>query len=111
MKGGNYLALEAIRQLARASFTTPLPVTVVFTPGEVGTPSARDLIKAEARRNKYVPVPEPGRPSNGLLTARYTIARFNLEAVGRPAPHCPGRSAVREMARLPTSTSRIVTLE
>jgi len=27
MKGGNYLALEAIQQLARASFTTPLPVT------------------------------------------------------------------------------------
>src|ERR1700744_5327115 len=40
MKGGSYLALEAIRQLARASFTTPLPVTVLFTPDEeVGTPS------------------------------------------------------------------------
>ncbi|HEX9213892.1 MAG TPA: M20/M25/M40 family metallo-hydrolase, partial [Bradyrhizobium sp.] len=38
MKGGNYLSLEAIRQLARASFTTPLPITVLFTPDEeVGT--------------------------------------------------------------------------
>src|SRR5947199_8170281 len=27
MKGGNYLSLEAIRQLARGSFTTPLPIT------------------------------------------------------------------------------------
>src|ERR1700730_6364252 len=36
MKAGNYLALEAIRQLARASFTTPLPVTVLFTPDEEG---------------------------------------------------------------------------
>ena len=61
MKGGNYLALEAIRQLARAALAIPLPVTVLFTPDEeVGTPSARDLIEAEARRNKYVLVPEPG---------------------------------------------------
>ena len=104
MKGGNYLALEAIRQLARASLNTPLPVTVLFTPDEeVGTPSARDLIEAEARRNKYVLVPEPGRPNNGVVTGRYAIARFNLEATGRPshagATLSSGRSAIREMAR------------
>ena len=104
MKGGNYLALEAIRQLARASLSTPLPVTVLFTPDEeVGTPSARDLIEAEARRNKYVLVPEPGRPNNGVVTGRYAIARFNLEATGRPshagATLSSGRSAIREMAR------------
>ena len=104
MKGGNYLALEAIRLLARAAVTTPLPVTVLFTPDEeVGTPSARDLIEAEARRNKYVLVPEPGRPNNGVVTGRYAIARFNLEATGRPshagATLSSGRSAIREMAR------------
>jgi len=104
MKGGNYLALEAIRQLARATIATPLPITVLFTPDEeVGTPSARDLIEAEARRNKYVLVPEPGRPNNGVVTGRYAIARFNLEATGRPS-HAgstlsSGRSAIREMAR------------
>ncbi len=104
MKGGNYLALEAIRQLARAAVATPLPVTVLFTPDEeVGTPSTRDLIEAEARRNKYVLVPEPGRPNNGVVTGRYAIARFNLEATGRPshagAMLSSGRSAIREMAR------------
>src|SRR6201999_1634688 len=104
MKGGNYLSLEAIRQLARASFTTPLPITVLFTPDEeVGTPSTRDLIEAEAARNKYVLVPEPGRENNGVVTGRYAIARFNLEATGRPshAGSAPGagRSAIREMAR------------
>jgi glutamate carboxypeptidase len=104
MKGGNYLALEAIRQLSRAGITTPLPITVLFTPDEeVGTPSARDLIEAEARRNKYVLVPEPGRPNNGVVTGRYAIARFNLEATGRPshagATLSSGRSAIREMAR------------
>ena len=104
MKGGNYLALEAIRQLARAAFTTPLPITVLFTPDEeVGTPSTRDIIEAEAARNKYVLVPEPGRPNNGVVTGRYAIARFNLEATGKPshagATLSSGRSAIREMAR------------
>ena len=104
MKGGNYLSLEAIRQLARASFTTPLPITVLFTPDEeVGTPSTRDIIEAEAARNKYVLVPEPGRINNGVVTGRYAIARFNLETVGRPshagAALSSGRSAIREMAR------------
>ncbi|MGH6680853.1 MAG: M20/M25/M40 family metallo-hydrolase [Bradyrhizobium sp.] len=104
MKGGNYLSLEAIRQLARAAFTTPLPITVLFTPDEeVGTPSTRDIIEAEAARNKYVLVPEPGRANNGVVTGRYAIARFNLEAVGKPshagANLSSGRSAIREMAR------------
>ena len=104
MKGGNYLTLEAIRQLARAAFTTPLPITVLFTPDEeVGTPSTRDLIEAEASRNKYVLVPEPGRANNGVVTGRYAIARFNLETIGRPshagATLSSGRSAIREMAR------------
>jgi glutamate carboxypeptidase len=104
MKGGSYLSLEAIRQLARACFTTPLPITVLFTPDEeVGTPSTRDLIEAEAARNKYVLVPEPGRPNNGVVTGRYAIARFNLAATGKPshagAALAAGRSAIREMAR------------
>src|SRR3954463_2952381 len=34
MKAGNYLALEALRQLARAAFGTPLPVTILFTSDE-----------------------------------------------------------------------------
>ncbi len=104
MKGGNYLALEAIRQLQRAGVSTKLPVTVLFTSDEeVGSPSTRDLIEAEAARHKYVLVPEPARPDGGVVTGRYAIARFNLEATGRPS-HAgarlgEGRSAIREMAR------------
>ncbi len=104
MKGGNYISLEAIRQLMRASVATPLPITILFTPDEeVGTPSVRDIIEAEAARNKYVLVPEPGRPQNGVVTGRYAIARFNLEAIGKPshagATLSSGRSAIREMAK------------
>ncbi|HUS55108.1 MAG TPA: M20/M25/M40 family metallo-hydrolase [Thermohalobaculum sp.] len=104
MKGGNYLALEAIRQLARAGIETKLPVSVLFTPDEeIGTPSMRSLIEAEAARAKAVLVPEPGRPDGGVVSSRYAIARFNLATRGRPS-HAgsqlsKGRSAIREMAR------------
>jgi len=104
MKGGNYLAVEAVRQLMRAGIETPLPVTVLFTSDEeIGSPSTRDLIEAEAARHRYVLVPEPGRDNDGVVTGRYAIARFNLETVGRPshagATLAQGRSAVRAMAR------------
>src|ERR1700761_6819448 len=104
MKGGNYLSLEAIRQLQRAGLRTKLPVTVLFTSDEeVGSPSTRDLIEAEAARHTYVLIPEPARPDGGVVTGRYAIARFNLEATGRPshagARLAEGRSAIREMAR------------
>jgi glutamate carboxypeptidase len=104
MKGGNYLALEALRQLARAGIATPLPVTVLFTSDEeIGSPSTRDLIEAEAKKHRYVLVPEPGRIDGGIVTGRYAIARFNMEAIGRPshagASLAEGRSAIRAIAR------------
>jgi glutamate carboxypeptidase len=104
MKGGNYLALEAIRQLQRAGQRIRLPLTFLLTSDEeVGSPSTRDLIEAEASRHKYVLVPEPARPDGGVVTGRYAIARFNLEATGRPshagATLSAGRSAIKEMAR------------
>lgn len=104
MKGGNLLAFEAIRALGRAGIATPLPVTVLFTSDEeIGSPATRDLIEAEAARHRYILVPEPGHEDNGVVTGRYAIARFNLEAVGRPS-HAgarlgDGRSAIRTMAR------------
>jgi glutamate carboxypeptidase len=103
MKGGNFIALEALRMLQRLGLSPALPVTFLFTSDEeVGSPSTRDLIEAEAARHKYVLVPEPGRADGGVVTGRYAIARFNLKAVGRPS-HAgarlkDGRSAIRIMA-------------
>ncbi len=104
MKGGNYLSVEAIRQLIHAGLQTPLPVTVLFTPDEeVGTPSTRSLIEAEAARNKYVLVPEPGHEDGGVTIGRYAIARFNLRTIGAPshagARLSDGKSAIAAMAR------------
>lgn len=110
MKGGNYISLEALRQLMRAGIETPLPVTVLFTPDEeVGTPSTRDLIEAEAARHAYVLIPEPGHDDGGVTIGRYAIARFNLRTVGAPS-HAgarlkDGKSAIAAMAR------RIVEIE
>jgi glutamate carboxypeptidase len=104
MKAGNYLAIEAIRQLLRASVTPKLPVTVLLTSDEeVGSPSTRDVIEAEAARHRFALIPEPARADGGVVTGRYAIARFRLEATGRPS-HAgarlrDGRSAIREMAR------------
>lgn len=104
MKAGNLLVLEAIRQLAAAHIETPLPVTVLFTSDEeVGSPSTRDLIEAEAHRHVGVLVPEPGGPGHEVTTGRYAIARFRIETTGRPshagARLAEGRSAIRAMAR------------
>lgn len=104
MKGGNYVSVEVLRQLASTGAETPLPVTVLFTPDEeVGTPSTRELIEMEARKNKIVLVPEPARPDGGAVTGRYAIARFNVKTTGRPS-HAgwalkEGRSAIAAMAR------------
>jgi glutamate carboxypeptidase len=110
MKGGTLLAFEALRELARAGIATSRPVTLLLTPDEeVGTPSTRDLIEAEAARHAVVLVPEPGLPvlgdsaMGGVVTGRYAIARFNLRTTGRPshagAQLAAGRSAIREMCR------------
>ena len=104
MKGGNFVAVEALKQLMLAGIDTPLPVTVLFTPDEeVGTPSTRELIEMEARKNKAVLVPEPAKENGGATTGRYAIARFNIKTIGRPshagARLSEGRSAIAAMAR------------
>ena len=88
MKGGNYLALEAIRQLMRAGIATPLPVTVLFTSDEeVGSPSDARPDRGGGRAARYVLVPEPARPDGSVVSGRYAIARFNLEPPdGRAMP-------------------------
>lgn len=103
MKGGNVIALAALAALQKAGAFPQLPVTVLLTSDEeVGSPSSRALIEAEARRNRYVLVPEPARRDGGVVTGRYAISRFSVETRGKPS-HAglrltEGSSAIREMA-------------
>ena len=104
MKGGTVLAVEAMRQIIAAKIKTPLPITILLTSDEeIGSPSTRDLIEAEAARHKFILVPEPARPDGGVVTGRYAIARFNLKTTGKPshagARLAEGRSSIKEMCR------------
>ena len=102
MKGGMYSACYALRQVLRAGSTPKLPVTFMFVPNEeVGSPTTRGRIEAEAKRNHYVLVPEPAKEGR-LVTGRHAIARFRVRVRGRPSHAgstlARGRSAIREMA-------------
>jgi len=72
--------------------------------GNVATADAtRALIEAEAKRHKYILVPEPACPDGGAVIGRYAIARFNLQTRGKPS-HAgwalkDGVSAIAEMAK------------
>jgi glutamate carboxypeptidase len=103
MKGGAFLAVEALRKIREAGWQTRLPVTVLFNGDEeIGSPTTRKLIEDEARRHRYVLVPEPARPDGGVVVGRYAIARFRLTATGTPSHAgsrlADGRSAIRVMA-------------
>ena len=103
MKGGVVIALAAIAALQRAGLTPPLPITVLLNSDEeVGSPSSRTLVEAEAVRHRYVLIPEPARRSGGVVVGRHAVARYTLKTRGKPA-HAglrlnEGRSAIQEMA-------------
>ena len=105
MKAGAYLAYYAYQHLVRAGRETPLPVTFVYVPEEeIGSPTSRAFIEAEARKHKYVLVTEPAREGGKIVTGRKGVGRFSATARGVAAHsgsrHADGRSAIREIARL-----------
>src|SRR5215472_6918799 len=102
MKGGAYLAFDALRAVARAG-TARLPIVYLFTPDEeVGSPISREVIEKEARRARYVLVTEPARDGGKIVTSRKGVGRFEVRTTGIPAhsggSHRKGRSAIKEMA-------------
>jgi glutamate carboxypeptidase len=103
MKGGTFLACEAMRRIVEAGERTALRVSFLFIPDEeVGTPSTRKLIEAEAERNRLVLVPEPAQEGADVITGRWAFQRFIVRAHGQPAHAgatlATGRSAIREIA-------------
>jgi glutamate carboxypeptidase len=105
MKAGGYMGYYAYRHLVRQAKETKLPITFLFMADEeVGSPTSRKLIEDTAKDcAKYVLVLEPGRPNWGVVTARKSVARYDLEITGVAAHaggnHERGRSAIAELAR------------
>lgn len=81
----------------------PAPLVVLYTADEeIGSPSSRALIEAEARRARLVFNAEPGRPENAVVTGRKACVFMRFAVTGKAA-HAganfeDGASAVVEMA-------------
>lgn len=105
MKGGARLGLEAMKALQRTGRTPKLPVTFMYTPDEeIGSPTSRERIEAEACKHRYILVPEPLRPWGDIVTGRHAVQRFWVRTRGRPShaglSKALGRSAIARMAQV-----------
>ncbi len=104
MKAGSFLAWHAMLSILRQRTPTRLPITLLLTPDEeVGSPTSRALIEAEAREAAFVLIPEPAGDDGAVVTARKGVGRFDLLVRG-VASHAGGNfadgaSAVVELAR------------
>jgi len=106
MKAGSFAAWYSVREILRQKVSTARPITLLLTSDEeVGSPTSRALIEAEARRACAVLIPEPaGNPGRAAVTARKGVGRFVVKVTGQSA-HAggnwtDGRSAVVTLARL-----------
>ena len=72
------------------------------TDEEVGSPTSRALIEAEAAASRAVLVLEPSLPGGAVKTARKGVGEFRIRATGLPAhagvDPARGASAVHELA-------------
>ncbi|TKT78343.1 M20 family metallopeptidase [Aquamicrobium sp. LC103] len=104
MKGGVYLAVDALERLSRSQQMPEVPITVLLnTDEEIGSPFSRGLIEAEAQAHDFVLVPEPVREGH-VVIGRFAFARFRLTTHGQSAhagaDNVAGRSAIRAMANI-----------
>ena len=115
MKGGRYLSVQALGHVLEKQSALSVPVTFMFIPDEeIGSPSTRKLIEAEARKSRWVLVPEPAHDEK-LVTGRHAFLRFTLTVFGK-AQHAgvargAGRSAISAMARLITQIEALSDIE
>ena len=103
MKAGIVIGLLAMRALADTGGDLAHRVVMLWTTDEeVGSPTSRALIEAEAAASRAVLVLEPSLPGGAVKTARKGVGEFRIRATGLSA-HAgvdPGRgaSAVHELA-------------
>lgn len=103
MKAGlvmNGFVLAALAKFGGA----PAPLVGLFTGDEeIGSPTSRPIIEAEARQARIVFNAEPGRPSGNVVTGRkggiFFIAQVHGVAAHSGGAYEKGRSAIDELAR------------
>jgi glutamate carboxypeptidase len=104
MKAGLIEGFWALRALSAVRGTIPGPIHFLCTcDEEIGSPTSRALIEAEARQSRAVLVLEPSE-AGALKTSRKGVGIFHLEVTGR-ASHAGlnplgGISATDELCRL-----------
>jgi glutamate carboxypeptidase len=115
MKGGLVCLIYGLEALLKTNGTFPNRVTVIINSDEeIGSPSSRPYIEAEARRSDFVLIMEPALTRWTLVTARSGAARFALTVRGRAAHVCrlnEGASAIRELAHKILALERITDLK
>ena len=103
MKAG--LVMNAFVLAAFARFGgAPAPMVGLFTGDEeIGSPTSRPYIEAEARQARVVFNSEPGRQSGNVVTGRKGGVFFQCEVTGKAAhsgaAYQDGASAIEELAR------------
>lgn len=102
-KASAAIILTALEGLQAMSLSPRYPVTVLFNSDEeVGSPSSRPLIEAEAARARVVFCIEPARPDGALKVWRKGTGRYTITALGRAAhagaDHERGINAIEELA-------------
>jgi glutamate carboxypeptidase len=86
MKAGLVLALHALAELGSASQFAPGGVTLLVTGDEeLGSPTSRGLIEAEAAGCRAALVLEASADGGALKTARKGVSLYEVRAVGRAA--------------------------
>ena len=85
MKAG--LVMNSFVAAAMNKFkSAPAPVVALYTSDEeIGSPSSRAIIEAEARRARLVLNAEPGRPGNAVVTGRKGGVFMRFEVLGKAA--------------------------
>jgi glutamate carboxypeptidase len=116
MKAGSFLAFHAVRGILAQRVATRRPITLLLTPDEeVGSPTSRALIEAEAASARAVLIPEPAAANGACVTARKGVGRFVVRIHGRSAHAggnwADGRSAVVALARLIGQVHAMTNLE
>ncbi len=86
MKAGLVLALHALAELGSVSQHGPSGVTLLVTGDEeLGSPTSRGLIEAEAAGCRAALVLEASADGGALKTARKGVSLYEVRAVGRAA--------------------------